>query len=242
MMLFIQAVSRFGRRGRIPFSWLAAAVCLAFAAAGVAVVDDYGVGLDEETHRNTAISNVEYVMGDGDALPIRHERFYGLVIDLPLLLMERALGLQDRRDIYRMRHLLMHLFYIVGGLFCGLLVYRMFGSRWVALLGILLFLLHPRLYAHSFFNVKDVPFTAMFVIRLVSHAPGVSAGYGGGICVAGGSCGIGGESAAFRFVIAGGGAGDAGVGLVVRCQSVAAETHIGDRGRVCRGGFVGGVC
>ena len=30
----------------------------------------------------------------------------------------------------------------------------------------LLFLLHPRLYAHSFFNSKDVPFLAMFMIAL----------------------------------------------------------------------------
>ena len=42
----------------------------------------------------------------------------------------------------------------------------MFGSRWVALLAMLLFLLHPRLYAHSFFNSKDIPFTVMFIIGL----------------------------------------------------------------------------
>ena len=30
----------------------------------------------------------------------------------------------------------------------------------------LLFLLHPRLYAHAFFNSKDVPFLAMFMIAL----------------------------------------------------------------------------
>ena len=47
---------------------------------------------------------------------------------------------------------------------CGELVYRMLGSRWVALLAMLMFLLHPRLYAHSFFNSKDVPFAAMLVI------------------------------------------------------------------------------
>ena len=30
----------------------------------------------------------------------------------------------------------------------------------------LMFLLHPRLYAHSFFNVKDVPFAVTLVIAL----------------------------------------------------------------------------
>ena len=30
----------------------------------------------------------------------------------------------------------------------------------------LLFLLHPRLYGHSFFNSKDIPFLVMFVVAL----------------------------------------------------------------------------
>ena len=166
MMPLFQLVPRIGRQRRIPFPWLAAAVCLAFAVAGVAALDDYGMGVNEREQRGIAISNANYVMGDRDALPANHNRFYGLAVEMPLLMAERALGLQDSRDIYLMRHLLMHLFYIVGGFFCGLLVYRMFGSRWVALLTMLLFLLHPRLYAHSFFNAKDIPFAVMFIIGL----------------------------------------------------------------------------
>jgi len=166
MISLLPPVTRFVRRRRIPFPWLAAAVCLAFAVTGFAALDDYGMGVDEVPQRNTAISNADYITGNGDALPTDHNRFYGLVFEMPALMAERALGLQDSRDIYSMRHLLIHLFYIAGGFFCGLLVYRMFGRRWVALLAMLLFLLHPRLYAHSFFNSKDIPFAVMFVIAL----------------------------------------------------------------------------
>ena len=165
MPLFQIAATRFGRR-RMPFPWLAAAVCLAFAVVGVAVLDDYGAGIDESAQRRTAIRNADYVMGDRGALPTNHDRFYGLAFEMPLLMAERGLGLRDSRDIFLMRHLLIHLFYIAGGFFCGLLVYRMFGSRWVALLAMLLFLLHPRLYAHSFFNSKDIPFAVMYIIGL----------------------------------------------------------------------------
>ena len=166
MLTFFQAVSRFGRRGRIPFPWLAAAVGLAFAAAGVAALDDYGAGVNDRAQRDFAILNADYVMGRGDAFPAAQDRYYGMVFEMPALMAERALGLEDSRDIFLLRHLLIHLFYIVGGFFCGLLVYRMFGSRWVALLAMLLFLLHPRLYAHSFFNGKDIPFAVMFVMAL----------------------------------------------------------------------------
>ena len=154
------------RRRRLPFPALAAMVCLLFAAAGLALLDDYGEGNDTRGQRRIAISNADYIMGDSDALPTNHNRFYGLAIEMPLLMAERTLGLQDSRDIFLMRHLLTHLFFIVGGFLCGLLVYRMFGSRWVALLAMLLFLLHPRLYVHSFFNSKDVPFMVMFMIAL----------------------------------------------------------------------------
>ena len=166
MISLLQPVTRFVRRRRIPFPWLAAAVCLAFALAGYAVLDDYGVGVDEAHQRNIAFRNADYITGNGDALPTDQNRLYGLVFELPALMAERALRLEDSRDIFLLRHLLIHLFYIVGGFFCGLLVYRMFGSHWVALLAMLLFLLHPRLYAHSFFNSKDLPFAVMFIIGL----------------------------------------------------------------------------
>ena len=151
---------------RLPFPLLLAAVGLLFAAAGIAVADDYGLARDELGQRRIAEQNAAYIMGDADALPKNHNRFYGIAFELPLLLAERALGLQDSRDIYLSRHLLTHLFFIAGGFICGLLAWRMFNNRWIALLAMLLFLLHPRLYAYSFFNSKDLPFAVMFVIAL----------------------------------------------------------------------------
>ena len=155
---------------RLPFPLLAAAVCLLFAAVGIAVLDDYGIPGDGPVQRRIAEQNVAYIMGDRDALPgglrVPSDSYYGIAFELPLLLAERLLGLQDSRDIYLSRHLLTHLFFIAGGFSCGLLAWRMFNNRWLALLAMLLFLLHPRLYAHSFFNSKDIPFAVMFVIAL----------------------------------------------------------------------------
>ena len=153
---------------RLPFPALALAVCLLFAAIGLAVVDDYGITRDEFPQRRLAQENVDYITGaDREALRNRYpDRFYGVAIVLPLYLVERLLGLDDVRDIYQTRHLLTHLFFIAGGFCCGLLAWRMFNSRWLALLAMLLFLLHPRLYAHSFFNSKDVPFAVVFLIAL----------------------------------------------------------------------------
>ena len=154
---------------RVPFWAQALALCALFAIAGIAILDDYGIAWNEITLRRIANANANYVItggSDGLGLDYREFRYYGIAFDMPLLLTERALGLQDSRDIYLTRHLLTHLFFIAGGFVCAMLAYRMLGSRWIALLAMLMFLLHPRLYAHSFFNSKDIPFAVMLVIAL----------------------------------------------------------------------------
>ena len=145
-------------------------MCALFAIAGVAVLDDYGLRKDEATNRQIAIANADYIAtGDISDLSQAEDiayRYYGVALDMPLLLVERALGLHDTRHIFLTRHLLMHLFFIAGGFACAMLAYRMLGNRWIALLAMLMFLLHPRLYAHSFFNSKDIPFAVMLLIAL----------------------------------------------------------------------------
>ena len=151
----------------VPFWVQALALCALFAIAGFVVLDDYGVTGDEATQRRIARVNADYIAtGDAERLNYLDYRYYGIAFEMPLLLAERALGLQDSRHIYLTRHLLTHLLFIAGGFACGMLAYRMFGSHWIALLAMLLFLLHPRLYAHSFFNSKDIPFAVMLIIAL----------------------------------------------------------------------------
>ena len=139
-----------------------------FAAVGVFVFDDWGITWDEGVQRRIGYASLNFILGDEDALldEDEHDRFYGVAFEIPLILVELALGLEDSRDIFLSRHLITHLFFLAGGFFCWLLTYRLFGSRLVALLAMLLFLLHPRIYAHSFFNSKDLPFLSMFMIAL----------------------------------------------------------------------------
>ena len=141
-----------------------------FAMVGVSVFDDYGVAVDDLFQRDIGYVSFNYILGYEDELsgyrdpPI--ERFYGVAFDVPLIAIERALGLEDSRAVYLSRHLITHLFFLAGGFFAWMLAYRLFGSRLIALFAMLLFLLHPRLYAHSFFNTKDPTFLSMFMIAL----------------------------------------------------------------------------
>ena len=160
------------RASQVPHPVWALVVCAVFTAVGVAVLDDYGVSWDEFRQREIGLETIRYVLGQDDELmgnnPRRdHLKFYGTAFELPLLIVERVLGLQDdTRAILLSRHLLTHLFFIASGFSCYLLTRRLFGSTAIALFAMLLFLLHPRLYAESFVNTKDLPLVAMFMVAL----------------------------------------------------------------------------
>ena len=149
-------------------------VCALFLIAGLVIVDDYGVSLDTMGYqRLVSINAVNYVLHSDQTLLQTHDRFYGAAFELPLLLLtERILRLEDPRHVYLTRHVLTHLFFLIGGFCCYLLAWRLSGDRLAALLVMALFLLSPRLYAHSFFNSKDAPFASAFVMALlfVSYA------------------------------------------------------------------------
>ena len=143
-------------------------VCALFLLAGVAAAGDYGITPDTANQRQTAQGNLDYIRGRADRIEsyFYHDRVYGVAFELPLLLAEQALGLSDPYYINRLRSTLTHLFFILGAFCCYRLAYHLFNNRLIALLALLFFLLHPRLYGHSFVNTKDLPFLSMFAITL----------------------------------------------------------------------------
>ena len=156
-----------GERAR--FHSLALSVWCLFLVAGLAIVDDYSVTWDTGNLRFIAIYALNYILHDDQTMLQKDaDRFYGTAFELPLLLLtERVLGLEDLRHVYLARHVLTHLFFLIGGFCCYLLALRLSGDRLVALLVMLLFLLSPRLYAHSFFNSRDPVFASAFVMALL---------------------------------------------------------------------------
>ena len=129
-------------------------------------LDDYHGTYDAPHQRPIGKAALDYFAGDGErSFGHPWDRYYGAAFEAPLILIERSFGLEGR-GIYLSRNILTHLLFLVGGLFCYLLALRMFNSRWLALLALVLFLLHPRIYAHSFNNSKDIPFLVMFMVSL----------------------------------------------------------------------------
>ena len=158
---------------------------------GGVLVDDYGVPFDEVEHRELGHAT----LGDEAALK-RLERYfpasrhYGTAFQSPLALVERALGQADGRHIYLTRHLLTHLAFLAGAGAAALLARRLFGGTWPALFALAAFALHPRLYAHSFFNTKDAPFAALFMVCLCLAERAFRRGTAGAFALLGAGVGV----------------------------------------------------
>ena len=147
--------------------WALLGVCALALLIGALTLDDYHGTYDAPHQRPIGRAALDYLAGDGERAfdQLHWDRYYGAAFEAPLILTERAFGLEGR-GIYLSRNILTHLLFLVGGVFCYLLALRMFNSRWLALLALVLFLLHPRIYAHSFNNSKDIPFLVMFMVSL----------------------------------------------------------------------------
>lgn len=73
----------------------------------------YGISWDEGRQRQTGLVNYRYVVYGDQGLLNYSDRDYGVAFELPLILIEMALGLEHSRDIFLARHLLTHFFFLI---------------------------------------------------------------------------------------------------------------------------------
>lgn len=150
-----------------PHRWgsaLVAYVFLIFFIIGVAVHRDYGVSADEPALRKFGIDAFAYLFRDGP-IPMQQDwGFFNPVIQVVMRGIELAFGLTDGADIWFMRHFVTFLMFFAT----IVLFYKIARLRYrdwkLPLLGAVMFMLSPRLFAHGFYNPKDIP--AMFFFAL----------------------------------------------------------------------------
>jgi hypothetical protein len=132
--------------------------------AGILAFRDYGIAWDEPVQRQYGSEVYGFIAHHDQALFSDRHRYYGPVFELVLYSLEKAFGLTDTRPVYMMRHLVSFLALGVGAFFFYLLGARVFRNWKVGLLGSVFLVLSPRIFAHAFYNSKDIPFMAMFIV------------------------------------------------------------------------------
>jgi hypothetical protein len=149
-----------------------------FLILGIRIVPQYGVSTDEWNNRLNGAVSFKYVYGilspekaasdpvlkDIPSLHEFYDRDYGVVFDLPLFAVEWLFGLTGTSASVYLRHYFIFLLFFAATVFFYRLLFSRFKSVWLSLTGVFFLVLSPRIFAHAFFNIKDLAFLSIFLI------------------------------------------------------------------------------
>jgi len=152
-------------------------VFLAMLIIGIAAHRDYGVSADEPALRSFGNDVFAFLFQRGPVPMEQDWVFYNPVVQVLMRGIELGLGLTDGADIWFIRHLVTFLMFFFTVIAFHHIARRMFGD-WPAsrsspsasggwklpLLGSVMFFLSPRLFAHGFYNPKDLPALLFFTL------------------------------------------------------------------------------
>ena len=138
-----------------------------YISMGILLLNDYGMSWDEAVQRRHGLVALDQIIEQFDlnVKPFAPEgytrkhpsRYYPVFFSMMASLVERGLGIEEdfvRR--YYVRHLLTFLVFNLGLGFMYSLIFQATKNTWLGVLGLLLVVLHPRLFAHAFYNPKDI--------------------------------------------------------------------------------------
>lgn len=151
-------------------------IFFSFLIIGLNSFKDYGVSIDENFH----VTNGEHYYSFFKGLFFSNEEFITLeelkksfkdhyfkdpaIFDFSVSILVDIFNIQDIKDIYLLRHLLIFLIFLLGVFYFYLILRKRFKSNLIIILGLLFIFLSPRIFANSFYNNKDLIFLSISCI------------------------------------------------------------------------------
>jgi len=145
--------------------------------AGIFGYKNYGISWDENTQRNSGVVFVNHIQQklnlgwihippNVPALEDYRDKEFGAAFEIFLFVSERFLGLSDYRDIFLFRHLVNFLLFWIGIIVFAFILKKTFKDDRLVLIGCIILVLQPRIFADAFYNSKDIPLMVSFIISL----------------------------------------------------------------------------
>ena len=153
---------------------MAPALFFVYFFVGLYTFRDYGISIDEEFHRFCGLFWLDYILGftpfdqiktvvfekltEAKSLNVGSPEdfpFYGVIFDLPVVFLEVLFKIEDSQNYFYFKHFLNFLLFFVSSIFFYKLMLNRFLNSKTALIGVLFFILSPRIYGESFFNNKN---------------------------------------------------------------------------------------
>ncbi len=138
------------------------------------IYGDYGFSWDEKYSRLNGLVSFNYIVeklslkeflieGNIPKLSEHTDREYGSLFEIFTVFIERGFNINETKQIYLTRHFLNSLFFFLASIYFFLTLDK-FYSKSISLIGFLIFISHPRIFAHSFYNSKDLIFLCFLCI------------------------------------------------------------------------------
>jgi hypothetical protein len=137
------------------------------ALIGLLSFRDYGIPYDEGTLTELGMKSYEYVFEGKPYIESRDNRFHGTALELPLHTFLEWIGADTLTTLY-VRRFVVFSFFFGTAIALYFLGKRFFRDWKIALLGCIFFALSPHVFAHGFYNSRDIPNMALFTIAMVT--------------------------------------------------------------------------
>jgi len=150
---------------------------------GIYFYQDSGFNIDEKFHRKNGFYWLSYIseflnieslklIADkklesitGFTLsPIEYYNKYSIIFDVPAAFFEVILNTNNPLNYYRLRHLLIFIYYFFGLIFLYKILINRFRNNNLAIFGVIFLFLTPRIFGDSFQNNKDIIFLVFVII------------------------------------------------------------------------------
>lgn len=150
---------------------------LTYLFVGSQIFDDYGISMDEPIQRKHGMVSLEYVnriLDNPLSIPIKYNidvnkydhKEYGVIFQMGCYVLEQLFNLQDIREVFLLRHILVFLIFCVALFYFNKILFHRFKSHEWAIFGTIMLILTPRLFANSFYNPKDIPLLSWCVLAI----------------------------------------------------------------------------
>ena len=152
---------------------------LIFFILGIFIHNDYGISWDENFHRTNGQISLNYIKEFTNEFSLskffKYElpnldwntfsNNYGVIFDVFLEYLDTKIGFSDEKDFFIFKHFLNFIVFFIATIFFFDLIATRFDWR-IGLFGSLLLILSPRIFADSFYNMKDLIFMSLLIISM----------------------------------------------------------------------------
>lgn len=149
-------------------------IFIIFFILQISIYKDYGFSWDETFSRLNGLVSFNYIIQklsifehltyeNVPRLQTYADNEYGVFIEVLNVFIEKIFKLNNEKEIYYSRHLFNSLIFLIASIFFYFTLNK-FYSKTISLFGFIIFLIHPRIFAQSFYNSKDIIFLCFFCI------------------------------------------------------------------------------